>query len=71
MSHDGGEAQVSFRPLPTPDVQADVLSVGIPKTEKEAREMDMTNGGEQEERPKFGPGPKFNSKNYDFKKELV
>ena len=55
----------------TPDVQADVLSVGINKTEKEAREMDMMNGGEQEERPKFGPRPKFNSKDYDFKKELA
>ena len=33
--------------------------------------MDMTNGGDQEERPKFGPRPKFNSKNYDFKKELA
>ena len=27
MSHDGGEVQVSFRPVPTLDVQADVLSV--------------------------------------------
>ena len=42
------------------------------KTEKEAGEMDsMTIGGEQEERPKFGPRPKFNSKDYDFKKELA
>ena len=71
MSHDGGEVQVSFYPVPTPDVQADVLSVGITKTEKKAREMDTTNGEEQGERPKFGPRPKFNSKDYDFKKELV
>ena len=34
MSHDGGEVQVSFRPVPTLDVQPDVLSVGITKTEK-------------------------------------
>ena len=33
--------------------------------------MDMTNGEEQGERPKFGPRPKFNSKDYDFKKELA
>ena len=71
MSHDGSEVQVSFRPVPTPDVQADVLSVSVTRTEKEAGEMEMTNGGEQEERPKFGPRPKFNSKDYDFKKELA
>ena len=29
MSRDGGEVQVSFCPVPTPDVQADVLSVGV------------------------------------------
>ena len=28
MSRDGGEVHVSFCPVPTPDVQADVLSVG-------------------------------------------
>ena len=33
--------------------------------------MVRTNGGEQKERPKFGPRPKFNSKDYDFKKELA
>ena len=71
MSHDGSEVQVSFQPVPTPDVQADIFSVSITKTEKEAREMEMTNGGVQEERPKFGPRPKFNSKDYDFKKELA
>ena len=71
MSRDGSEAQVSFYPEPTPDVQADVLSVSINKTEKEAGEMDTMNGGEQEERPKFGPRPKLNSKDYDFKKELA
>ena len=71
MSRDGGEVQVLFRPVPTPDVQAEIFSVGVTKTEKEAGEMDSTtNGGEQEERPKFGPRPKFNSKDYNFKKEL-
>ena len=36
-----------------------------------AGEMEMTKGGEQGERPKFGPRPKFNSKNFDFNKELA
>ena len=71
MSHDVGEVQVSFCPLPTLDVQADVLSVSVTKTEMKAREMDMTKGGEQGERPKFGPRPKFNSKDFDFKQELA
>ena len=71
MSRDGGEVQVSFRPVPTPDVQTDIFSVNVTKTEKEAGDMEMTKGGEQEERPKFGPIPKFNSKDYDFKKELA
>ena len=65
------KSQVSFRPVPTLDVQADIFSVSVTKTEKEAGEMEMTKGGEQEERPKFGPRPKFNSKDYDFKKELA
>ena len=39
--------------------------------EKEAGEKEMTNQVEQEERPKFGPRPKFNLKNFDFDKELA
>ena len=57
--------------VPTPDVQPDVLSVGVTKTEMKAGETGMTKGGEQGERPKFGPRPKFNSKDFDFKQELV
>ena len=71
MSHDGNEVKVSFCPVPTPDVQADILSVGVTKAEIKPGETDMTKGGEQGERPKFGPRPKFNSKNFDFKQELV
>ena len=40
MSHDGGEVQVSFCPVPTPDVQADVLSVDATKTEMKAGETE-------------------------------
>ena len=71
MSHEGNEVQVSFCPVPTPDVQADVLSVGVTETESKAGESVMTKGGEQGERPKFGPRPKFDSKAFDFKQELV
>ena len=71
MSRDGSEVDVSFCPVPNPDVQADVLSVNATRTEKKAGEMETTKGEEQRERPKFGPRPKFNSKNFDFKKELA
>ena len=71
MSRDGSEVQVSFCLVSTPDVQADVLSVNATNTEMKAGETKMTNGAEQRERPKFGPRPKFNSKNFDFKQELA
>ena len=44
MSHDGGEVHISFCPVPTPDVQADVLSVNATQTEMKAGETEMTNG---------------------------
>ena len=73
MSCDSGDVQVSFCPVPTPDVQADVLSVSVTETELQSKagKMVMTNGGEQGERPKFGPRPKFDSKDFDFKEELA
>ena len=55
MSRDGSEVQVSFYPVPTPDVQAGVLSVDSTKTEMKAEETEMTNEAEQGERPTFGP----------------
>ena len=72
MSHEGDQVQVSFCPVPTPEVQADVLSVGVTKAElpSNAGEIVTTNREEQGKRPKFGPQPKFDSKGFDFKKEL-
>ena len=73
MSRDGNQFQVSFCPVPTPDVQADVLSVSVTKIElqNKAGEMVTTKGGEQGEKPKFGPRPEFDSKVFDFKQELA
>ena len=72
MYREGNQVQVSFCPVPTPEVQTDVLSVGVTKAElpSNAGEMVTTNRGEQGERPKFGPRPKFDSKEFDFQKEL-
>ena len=33
MSHDGDQVQVSFCPVPTPEVQEEVLSFGVSDTE--------------------------------------
>ena len=41
------------------------------ETETKAEESVTTKGGEQGERPKFGPRPKFDSKAFDFKQELA
>ena len=38
MSHDGGEVQVSFRPVPTLDVQADIFSVCVLPRQKKKPE---------------------------------
>ena len=72
MSRDGNQVQVSFCPVPTPDVQADCISVGFTKAElhNTAGESVTTKGGEQGKRPRFGPQPKFDSKAFDFKQEL-
>ena len=71
MSHDGSEVQVLFQPVPTPDVQVEISSVDATQTEKKAGDLKTTNREEPEERPKFGPRPRFNSKNFDFDKELA
>ena len=57
MSHEGNQVQVSLCPVPTPEVQADVISVGVTKSElpSNSGETVMTNREEQGERPKFGP----------------
>ena len=71
MSRDGGDVQVLFQPVPTPDVQANIFSVNVTQTEKKAGDRKMTEGIDHEERPKFGPRPKFNSKKFDFNTELA
>ena len=48
-----GDVQVLFRPVPTPDVQANISSVNVTQTEKKARDKETTKGVDQGERPKF------------------
>ena len=72
MSRDGDQVQVSFCPVPKPEVQEEVLCFGVSNTELSTNTgvTDTTKREEQGERPKFGPRPKFDSKDFDFNKEL-
>ena len=72
MSCDGDQVQVSFCPVPIPEVQAEVLSFGVSDAELSTNTgvTDMTKREEQGERPNFGPRPKFDSMDFDFNKEL-
>ena len=56
MSCEGDQVQVSFCPVPTPEVQTYVLSVGVTEAELPSNtgETVMTSREEQGERPKFG-----------------
>ena len=72
MSRDGDQVQVSFCPVPKPEVQEEVLSFGVSDAELSTNTSvtDMTKREEQGERPKFGPRPKFDSMDFNFNKEL-
>ena len=50
MSHDGSDIKVSFCPMSSTEVQAEILSQGVSNTEP-----DTTNQHEEGKRPKFGP----------------
>ena len=67
MSHDGNNIKVSFCPVPTPEVQEEILSASITSSSPST----MSNNKEQGKRSTFGPQPKFNSPNFDFQQELV
>ena len=68
MSHDGNQVQVSFCPVPKPEVQEEVLSLGVSDAElsSNASTTETTKREGQGEKPKFGPRPKFDSKDFDF-----
>ena len=65
MSREGSDIKVSFCPMPSSEVQAEILSQGV-----SSMEPGTTNQPEEGKRPKFGPRPNFNDLDFDFKKEL-
>ena len=50
MSSEGSDIKVSFCPMPSSEVQAEILSQGVSSTEP-----GTTNQPEEGKRPKFGP----------------
>ena len=73
MSHDSDNIKVTFCPVPTPEIQAEILATSVSdstKTETDKTTLDKTKKEEQGKRPKFGPRPNFNDSKFDFKKEL-
>ena len=65
MSHDGSNIKVSFCPMPSSEMQTEILTQGVSNAEP-----DTTNQQEEGKRPKFGPQPNFKDPDFDFKKEL-
>ena len=58
MSHDGNNIKVSFCPVPTPEVQAEILATSVSdstKTKTDNTTPDKTKREEQGKRFKFGP----------------
>ena len=67
LSHDGNE--VSFHPMPTPEVQEEILSQYVSQASNEDSK-DQSGTKEGGEKSKFGPQPNFDGPNFDFHKEL-
>ena len=66
MSRDGNKINISFCPVPSTEVQAEIVAVSVTKAEP-GKKLEMTHEGG--ERPKFGSQPDFNNQNFDFRKE--
>ena len=67
LSHDGKDVNISFCPVPTPEVQEEIFlaSTSVAQT-GDSNQTNQTK--DQGEKPKFGSWPKFNSPHFDFKK---
>ena len=68
MSRDGGQINISFCPVPSTEVQAEISAISV-NTAETGNNPELTTNTEGGERPKFGSQPDFN-RNFDFDKEL-
>ena len=64
MSHNGDEVSVSFHPIPSPEVQEEILTSAVNNSQASDKSEETS------ERPRFGSQPNFNDPNFDFAKEL-
>ena len=67
MSCDGNNINVSFCPLPSSEVQAEILSQGVSSMVTDTGTEKRHEGGE---RPKFGPRLNFDDPEFDFNMKL-
>ena len=69
LSHDCKDVNISFCPVPTPEVQEEIFSAS--PSVAQTSNSDQTNSTkDQGNKPKFGSQPKFSSPHFDFQKEL-
>ena len=67
ISHDGNDIKISFHPVPSTEVQAEIMAASVTKVEPDTLEKTKEEGGE---RLKFRSQPDFSNPNFDFKKKL-
>ena len=70
LSCDGKDFNVSFCPVPTPEVQEEILLASMTQTGDSTDSTQTSSNKEQGERAKFGPQPRFNDPHFNFQKEL-
>ena len=71
LSCKGNEVKVTFHPIPTPEVQEEILSSAVNNSEASTNKSDQISRSVDEgERPRFRSQPKFNDPNFDFQAEL-
>ena len=69
LSCDGDEVKVTFHPIPTQEVQEEILSQSVSQESSEGSK-DQSGTKEGGKKSEFGPRPNFNNPNFDFHKEL-
>ena len=69
MSHEGNQIKVAFCPVPSPEVQEEILSASVSNT-MDTGDSSKSPTKESGERSKFGPRPRFDIPNFDFQNEM-
>ena len=73
MSQESDDVKVSFCPVPTSEIQAEIMAASVvenSETKKTKATSKKSKNKEQGKRHRFGPRPEVNHFDFDFKKEL-